>query len=178
MAEKIEAFFKNDLIPNLHIWHMDEIHLPLSSKHRKIMFEKENYNDKIISKGEEYELNWQNSQKLKQSLDPVIRGSLPAKKQCEINKKKKEEEKRERKERAAVAAQRRRAAAARKKHQKVMPRLERAQDSDEDDIDLKQEEGAGFQSNSYRRNRKVKTCTHSSFFHFSIFSCSTIFFLW
>ena len=176
MAGKIEAFFKCDLIPIPHSWDMDEIYLLLLSKHKKIMFENGNYNDEMISKVEGSELNWQDPQKLKQSFDPVIRGLLAAKKQYEINKKKKEEKERERKEKAAAAAQRRRAAAARRKNQEVMPRLERAEDSEEDDIDLKQEESDGFQSNSYRRNHNVKVCTHSPFFHFSIFSCSTSFF--
>ena len=175
----MKVFYKYDAIPNPHIWDMDKIYLPLISKHRKIIFESENYNNKIVSKGKEYKLNWTNAQKLKQSFEPVIRGLLASKKQYENNKKKKEEEEKERKEKAAAAAERRRAAAARKKREEMMPRLERGEESEEEDIDLKEKESDGSRSNSYRRNHNVKVCTYSPFFHFSNFSCSTIFFfLW
>lgn len=135
---------------------MDKIYLPLISKHRKIIFENDNYNDKVVSKGKEYELDWENPQKLKKSFDAVIRGLLLAKKQYEIAKKKKEEKEekeREIKERAAADAERRRAARKRA------------------EIDRNQQESDGL--DSFRRNHNVKVCTHSPFFHFS---CSTIFF--
>ena len=171
--EKIELFFKYDAIPNPHIWDMDKIYLPLLAKHRKIMFENENYNNKIFSKGEEYELNWENAKKLKQSFDPVNNGLLMAKKQYEITKKKKEEKEKERKARAAADARRRRAA--RKRDHEVMATSEGEEDYEVDEIDRKQEESDGFESNSYRKNHNVKVCKHSPFFHFFL---SNNFFLW
>ena len=161
---KIEVFFKYDAIPNPHIWDMDKIYLPILSKHRKILFENENYNDKISSKGEEYELNWENAKKLKESFDPVTRGLLAAKKQYEITKKKKGEKERERKKRAAEEADRRRAA--RKRDHEVMATSEGEEDYEVDEIDKKQEESDGFESNSYRRNHNVKVCEQSLFFPF------------
>lgn len=150
----IELFFEYDAIPNPHIWDMDKIYLPLLSKHRKIMFENEKYNGKIASKGEEYALNWETAQKLKESFDAVIAGLLLSKKQYEVSKKKKEEKERERQEIVAAEAERRRAS--RKRDQEVMAISEVKEDYDVDEIE----------SNSFRRNHNVRACTTSTFFYF------------
>ena len=177
--EKVALFLQYDAICNGDIWDMDKIYYPLLSKHRKIIFENDNYNDKISSKGKNFVLNWQNAQTLKESFDPLIQGLLKAKTDYFENKKKKEQEYEKRKQQAIKETNRRRAT--KKRDTQIITTLEGEEDYEIDDIDKQQQQIDTELTEQYQRNHNIRN------FAFNVrvskqsendankFYCSTIF---
>ena len=77
----IEIFLDYDAIGNENLFcDKDKIYYPYLGLERKLMFEHQKYKNRVKSKGKNYEICWNDAEKLKESMDPIINGLLQSKK--------------------------------------------------------------------------------------------------